>query len=93
MAKQNTNKVVISQCGVEATFRMSDKELRKLRVYSQSTRQEKEQGFLEKANVEVVTEMVNMIEVNRLFEAYQKVMQTSDTLDRAANEKIGKRIG
>lgn len=50
-----------------------------------------EQGFLEKANVEVVTEMVNMIEVNRQFEAYQKVMQTADALDRAANEKLGKR--
>lgn len=52
-----------------------------------------EQGFLEKANVEVVSEMVNMIEVNRQFEAYQKVMQTADALDRAANEKLGKRNG
>lgn len=52
-----------------------------------------EQGFLEKANVEVVSEMVNMIETQRQFEAYQKVMQTADTLDRAANEKVGKRIG
>lgn len=52
-----------------------------------------EQGFMEKANVEVVSEMVNMIEVQRQFEAYQKVMQTSDTLDRAANEKVGRRQG
>lgn len=52
-----------------------------------------EQGFIEKANVEVVTEMVNMIEVNRQFEAYQKVMQTADTLDKAANERLGKRVG
>ncbi len=52
-----------------------------------------EQGFVEKANVEVVSEMVQMIEVNRQFEAYQKVMQTADTLDRTANEKVGKRIG
>ncbi len=52
-----------------------------------------EQGFTEKANVEVVSEMVNMIEVNRQFEAYQKVMQTADTLDRAANDKVGRRIG
>ena len=50
-----------------------------------------EQGFIEKANVDVVSEMVNMIEVNRQFESYQKVMQTADTLDRAANEKLGKR--
>lgn len=52
-----------------------------------------EQGFIEKANVEVVSEMVNMIEVNRMFEMYQKVMQTSDTIDRAANEKLARRIG
>ena len=37
--------------------------------------------------------LVNMIEVQRQFEAYQKVMQTSDTLDRAANEKVGRRQG
>ena len=46
---------------------------------------------MEAANVEVVTEMVNMIETNRQFEAYQKVMQTADTLDRAANDRVGKR--
>ena len=50
-----------------------------------------EQGYVEKANVNVVTEMVNMIEVQRQFEAYQKVMQSIDSLDRQANEKIGKR--
>lgn len=52
-----------------------------------------EQGFTEAANVEVVSEMVNMIEVQRQFEAYQKVMQTADALDRNANEKIGRRQG
>lgn len=49
--KQNTNKVIISQNGVQATFRMSDKELRKLRVYSRFTKQEKENGFLDKATM------------------------------------------
>lgn len=52
-----------------------------------------EQGFIEAANVEVVTEMVSMIETNRQFEAYQKVMQTADALDRAANDRVGKRVG
>lgn len=52
-----------------------------------------EQGFLEAANVDVVSEMVNMIEVQRQFEAYQKVMQSADALDRQANERIGKRQG
>ena len=40
-----------------------------------------------------MTEMVNMIEVQRQFEAYQKVMQSVDSLDRQANEKIGRRQG
>ncbi len=49
------------------------------------------QGYMEKANVEVVSEMVNMIEVQRLFEAYQKVMQSSDSLDREALSKVARR--
>ncbi len=47
------------------------------------------QGFLEASNVNVVEEMVKMIEVQRMFEATQKVMQTSDTLDRKAWEQLG----
>lgn len=52
-----------------------------------------EQGYMETANVEVVYEMVNMIEAQRQFEAYQKVMQTSDALDREATSKIGRGRG
>lgn len=51
-----------------------------------------EQGFMEKANVEVVSEMVNMIDVQRQFEAYQKIMQTSDSLDKTVNDKVAKRM-
>ena len=54
------------------------------------TRTTLEQGYIETANVEVVYEMVNMIEAQRQFEAYQKVMQTSDALDREATTKIGR---
>ena len=42
------------------------------------------QGFLEKPNVEVVGEMVSMIETQRTFEAYQKVMSSSNELDTKA---------
>jgi len=49
-----------------------------------------QQGFLEASNVEVVSEMVNMIEAHRFFEAVQKVMQSSDTVDKEAISKIGK---
>ncbi|MBF9018593.1 MULTISPECIES: flagellar hook-basal body protein [unclassified Oceanispirochaeta] len=38
------------------------------------------QGFLEASNVNSVTEMVNMIEVNRAYEANQKMISTQDSL-------------
>lgn len=41
-----------------------------------------EQGFLEKGNVEVVTEMVSMIETQRSFSMYSKMLQNTDQLDR-----------
>jgi len=46
------------------------------------------QGYLEKPNVEVVTEMVSMIETQRTFDAYQKVMTSSSELDSKAT-RIG----
>ncbi|HQP47647.1 MAG TPA: flagellar basal-body rod protein FlgF [Spirochaetota bacterium] len=45
------------------------------------------QGFLEKSNINVVREMVNMIEVQRSYEANQKTVTTHDqTLGRLINE-------
>ena len=38
------------------------------------------QGFLEGANVNAVQEMVEMIEVNRAYDANQKTIQTEDSL-------------
>jgi len=38
------------------------------------------QGFLEASNVDPVVEMVQMIEVNRAYEANQKVIQTEETM-------------
>ncbi len=47
-------------------------------------------GYLEAANMSVVTEMVNMIEVSRAYESNQKVITTYDgTLEIAANQ-LGK---
>ncbi|GBU29056.1 flagellar basal body rod protein FlgG [Treponema sp. R8-4-B8] len=37
------------------------------------------QGFVEAANVDPVTEMVQMIEVNRSYEANQKIIQSEDS--------------
>jgi flagellar basal-body rod protein FlgF len=45
------------------------------------------QGFTEASNVNPVTEMVRMIEVNRAYEANQKTIQTEDaTLGKLINE-------
>lgn len=45
------------------------------------------QGFLEKSNVNIVREMVDMIEVQRSYEANQKTISTADqTLGRLINE-------
>ncbi|GMO67225.1 MAG: flagellar basal-body rod protein FlgF [Treponemataceae bacterium] len=38
------------------------------------------QGFIETSNVNVVNEMVQMIEVNRAYEANQKTIQAEDTM-------------
>jgi len=48
-----------------------------------------QQGFLEKPNVEVVLEMVNMIETQRAFEAYQKTITTSQEVDLKAIQQVG----
>lgn len=48
------------------------------------------QGFLEKSNVNVVKEMVRMIEVQRHYEANQKVIQTEDSaLGKLINQVAG----
>ena len=45
-----------------------------------------EQGYLEHSNVNVVSEMVNMITITRAYEANQRVMKTVDSLlDKAVN--------
>jgi flagellar basal-body rod protein FlgF len=49
-----------------------------------------QQGYTEQSNVNVVSEMVNMITITRAYEAGQKVIQTVDsTLGHSAND-IGK---
>lgn len=47
-------------------------------------------GYLEMSNVQIVSEMVNMITITRAYESNQKILQTYDeTLDKAVNQ-IGK---
>ncbi len=48
-----------------------------------------EQGFLEASNVNPVTAMVNLIEVNRAYEANQKLIQEQDELaGRLTNDAV-----
>ena len=47
------------------------------------------QGFTEESNVNSVREMVNMITLNRNYEANSKVIQTEDSLlDKAVNDYV-----
>ncbi len=47
------------------------------------------QGALEMSNVSAVKEMARMIEVNREFESFQKVIQTYDEMDTKAATDVG----
>ncbi len=49
-----------------------------------------EQGCLETSNVNVVDEMVEMITIQRAYEASQKVIQTEDTTLGEAVQQVGK---
>jgi flagellar basal-body rod protein FlgG len=48
------------------------------------------QGFTEASNVDPVLEMVQMIEVNRAYEANQKVIQTEDAMLGTLINQVGK---
>ncbi len=48
------------------------------------------QGYLEQPNVNVVEEMVNMIETQRAFEAYQKVITNAKDTDDRLITKVGR---
>jgi flagellar basal-body rod protein FlgG len=47
------------------------------------------QGYLELANVDPVRGMVEMIEALRVFEAYQKTLETLDAVDSQAVGDVG----
>jgi len=48
------------------------------------------QGFIEKSNVEVVTEMVSMIETQRAFTMYTKMIQADNELDTKLITQVGR---
>jgi flagellar basal-body rod protein FlgG len=50
---------------------------------------EVKQGTLEQSNVETMVEMTRMIETNRFYESFQKLMQTIDELNGKAISEVG----
>ncbi|MBF0549368.1 MAG: flagellar basal-body rod protein FlgF [Deltaproteobacteria bacterium] len=50
------------------------------------------EGMLEQSNVSTVTEMTNMIETQRVFEAYQKVMQSYDETYSSVISDVGRSV-
>ena len=49
-----------------------------------------DQGFLEGSNVNVVTELVNMIETQRAYEMNSKAISTSDQMMQYVNNNLGR---
>ena len=49
-------------------------------------------GYLEMSNVNAVKEMVDMIDIQRTFETYQKIILTMSDLDKISTNRIGKLI-
>jgi len=49
-----------------------------------------QQGFLEKSNVNTITEMTSMTELLRIFESEQRVVRTIDDMDSLATARVGK---
>lgn len=49
-------------------------------------------GYLEMSNVNAVREMTDMIEIQRAFETYQKVILTLSDMDKISTSRIGKLI-
>ena len=47
-------------------------------------------GYLELSNVQAIREMVEMINIQRSFESYQKVMQTIQDQDKLSTNRVGK---
>jgi flagellar basal-body rod protein FlgG len=47
-------------------------------------------GHLELANVNAIKEMADMIDIQRSFESYQKVMQTIQDLDKLSTGRVGR---
>ena len=47
-------------------------------------------GYLENANVQVLREMVDMINIQHSFETYQKAIQTITDLDRLSTSRVGR---
>ena len=50
------------------------------------------QGFLENSNVSTVNEMTEMISTLRIFETYQKIIQSNDNMNDQSVNTIG-RVG
>jgi len=50
------------------------------------------QAHIEMSNVNVIREMVNMIDIQRTLESYQKMMQTISDEDKQATSRVGKLV-
>ena len=61
-----------------------------LAVPKEEENPEIQSGYLELSNVQAIKEMVEMIDIQRTFETYQKVMQTIQDQDKLSTDRIGR---
>jgi flagellar basal body rod protein FlgG len=47
-------------------------------------------GYIERSNVNIVREMMDLIEVNRSFEYYQKIIHTLTEMDKMSVSRVGR---
>lgn len=48
------------------------------------------QGYLEGANVNIVSQMTEMIDLQRAYQSQQKAIQTTDEIDQQSTSRVGK---
>jgi flagellar basal-body rod protein FlgG len=49
-----------------------------------------QQGYLEGSNVNIVSEMTEMIDLQRAYQSQQKAIQTTDDIDQQSTSRVGK---
>lgn len=73
----------------DSLYRLKDNNIQEQTLLAPQVKQ----GFLEKSNVNTITEMTEMIDLYRAFESQQKMIRTIDDIDDQAVRRVGALAG